>query len=438
MGNYKGTVGILTLGCKVNQYESEAIGELFEARGFHVIPHTEVCDIYVVNTCTVTAESDRKAGQMIRRLAAKNPEAYILVTGCLAQTALARVASLSHVDYVGGNGNKTELPEAAEHLFLSGQKNKEPQIAVTDIMTAPFEPMQIRKFERTRAYIKIEDGCESRCTYCIIPAARGPIRSKPMADVLCEVEALTKGGTCEVVLTGIETASYGKDLENGSLAELLELVDRIPSIGRVRLGSLDPSLMKQGFVDRIASLPSLCPHFHISMQSGSDKTLVKMKRKYNRAMALEGIARLRRAMPHVMLTTDMIVGFPGETDADFEETLSFAREARFLMIHVFPYSKRAGTPAAAMEDQVPESVKKERVSRLSRVADEIREEILSEWLGENRTARVLFEEYKNGYALGHTSEFIHIKVPSDKPLDSLVADVRPLAAEGEFISAVLI
>ncbi len=438
MNQYKGTVGILTLGCKVNQYESEAIGELFEARGFHVLPHTEVCDIYVINTCTVTAESDRKARQMIRRLAAKNKNAYILVSGCLSQVDPESIASLEGVDYISGNGNKSKIPEIAEKLFLLGQKSKIPVIEVSESTLDCFESMQIRKFDRTRAYIKIEDGCESHCTYCIIPSARGPIRSKPMHEVIAEVETLTAAGLCEVVLTGIETASYGKDLADGSLAELLEKVDALPNIGRVRLGSLDPSLMKQAFVDHIAPLRSLAPHFHISMQSGSDKILSQMKRKYNRKMALDGMERLRKAIPDVMFTTDMIVGFPGETEEDFEQTLAFAREAKFLMIHVFPYSKRKGTPAAEMDGQVPETVKKNRVAILSKVAAEIRAELLENWVKTHENALVLFEEYENGQAIGHTADFVRVCVPSPVSLHSQFVTVKPIKSNGELVHAILI
>lgn len=437
MENCKGTVGILTLGCKVNQYESEAIGELFEARGFCVQSASLPCDVYVINTCTVTAESDRKARQMIRRVIAKNPDARVLVTGCLGQVSPESLAAIEGVDYVSGNVHKTKIPEIAEALLTSG-KVKTPIVEVSDVDRACFEPMQIRKFDRTRAYVKIEDGCESHCTYCIIPSARGTIRSKPMDEVLAEVEALTSGGCREVVLTGIETASYGKDFKEGSLAELLRQVDKLNGIGRVRLGSLDPSLMKHPFVDGIAPLSSLAPHFHISMQSGSDKILRLMKRKYNTEMALAGIERLRRAIPDVMLTTDMIVGFPGETEEDFEQTVQFAKKARFLMIHVFPYSKRSGTPAAEMDGQVPETVKKDRVARLSSVAAEIRHQLLLEWVAKTETADVLFEEYENGYAYGHTASFIRVRVPSLTSLRSEFATVKPVGTDGELVDAILI
>ena len=297
--------------------------------------------------------------------------------------------------------------------------------------------MSIKKFDRTRAYIKIEDGCESHCTYCIIPKARGAIRSKAPEDVIREVTALTENGCREVVLTGIETASYGRDLEGCTLADLLEKIDAIPNIGRVRLGSLDPSLIKQDFVDRIAPLRSLAPHFHLSMQSGSDRTLNRMKRKYNAAMAMENIKRLRRALPGVMLTTDMIVGFPGETEEDFGETLSFAKEARFLMIHVFPFSGRAGTPAAAMGDQIPMETRRKRAAILAELEASIRREILENEIRQAPTCEVLFEEYKNGFAYGHTANFIEVRVRTERDLRAETHTVRLLSTDGDLVDAEL-
>ena len=288
--------------------------------------------------------------------------------------------------------------------------------------------MKITKFDRTRAYIKIEDGCESRCTYCTIPNARGKIRSKCPEDVLDEVRGLTAGGCREIVLTGIETASYGKDLDGYSLADLLEAIDAIPGIGRIRLGSLDPSLIKPAFVSRIARLRSLAPHFHLSMQSGSDNVLALMKRKYNTRMALSAMALLREAMPGVQFTTDMIVGFPGESDEDFEKTLAFVKEARFLMIHVFPYSKRSGTPAATMPGQIPEETKHARAAELSRLESEIRRDLLDAMNG--TTAEVLFETFENGYATGHTPNFIEIRCISKEPLHAETRKVKILENDG--------
>lgn len=292
------SVSITTLGCKVNQYESEAIAEAFAARGFLVRPAPQMADVYVINTCTVTAESDRKARQMIRRMTQTNPKAFILVTGCFSQSHPTDVAKIVGVDYICGNDNKLSVVSAAERLLASGKKNEKPEIAVNDIEAVPFEPMCIKRFDRTRAYVKIEDGCENRCTYCAIPAARGRVRSKPLADVVREVKGLIAGGCREVVLTGIETASWGRDLGGASLIDLLEAVDKIANGTRIRLGSLDPSLMREDFVKRLSRLSHLAPHFHLSIQSGASKTLAAMKRKYNRDMALAGIARLRSAIPN--------------------------------------------------------------------------------------------------------------------------------------------
>ena len=420
------TVGIYTLGCKVNQYESEAIGEALTDRGFCVQSAALPCHVYIINTCTVTAESDRKARQFIRRALSHNPTAYVVVTGCLAQTGAQSIATIAGVDFICGNRDKMQVVQAVLQLWEQGHKNEQAVICVTSLEGADFEPMSIKKFDRTRAYVKIEDGCESHCTYCIIPSARGHIRSKPRDEVLREVRELTESGCREVVLTGIETASWGRDLEGGNLADLLCAVDAIPNIGRVRLGSLDPSLMKQAFVDRIAPLRSLAPQFHLSMQSGSNAVLARMKRKYNRDMALAGIERLRAAIPGVQFTTDIIVGFPGESEEDFALTVDLVRRARFLMVHVFPYSKRTGTPAATMPDQIPEPVKHARVAALSAEAARIREEILSEMVDEKRVCEVLIETLSNGVATGHTPDFIQVSVPTTCDLRAKTCRVRLL------------
>ena len=422
------TVGIYTLGCKVNQYESEAIGELFEQNGFRIAPPTQVCDVYLINTCTVTAESDRKARNFIRRAIRQNPSAIVLVTGCYSQVAPQEVAAIGGVHYVCGNADKKSVVAAAMELLSHAERPSQPTLHLSAPDSQGFEPMTITRFDRTRAYVKIEDGCENRCAYCIIPSARGAVRSKPAAEVLREVELLTQNGCREVVLTGIETASYGKDLSDCKLADLLEQVDRIPNIGRVRLGSLDPSLMREEFVSRIAALPSLAPHFHLSMQSGSDSVLARMRRKYNTRMALEGIARLRCRIPNVQITTDMITGFPGETDAEFAQTLDFVRQAEFLNIHVFPYSRRAGTLADRMPDQVPEPIKAARAAELSALQCDIRRKILDRQT--NRITEVLFETYKKPIVCGHTADFIEVACPSPKPLNAEILCVRITGNDG--------
>ena len=415
MSHFQKRVGIYTLGCKVNQYESEAIAEGLTSRGFAVVPFSQICDAYIINTCTVTAESDRKARQLIRRAIKNNAEAYVIVTGCMAEVFSDKLSKIEGIDYICGNGEKLKVIKALEDLFLQGHKNEAPQIEISPLDA--FEEMQITKFDRTRAYIKIEDGCENRCTYCIIPEARGKVRSKAPADVLAEVRALTEGGCREVVLTGIETASFGRDFDNDyRLADLLEEVDAIPNIGRVRLGSLDPSLMKPEFVNRIAKLKSLTPHFHLSMQSGSNKILALMKRKYNREMALAGMERLRAAMPGVQFTTDIIVGFPGETEEDFALTVDFAKQAKFLMIHVFPYSERRGTVAATLPGRVPEEIRHRRVHELSAVQAEIQKEILNSYT--DTTVNVLFETYANGIMTGHTDTFVEVACPVSHSLQA--------------------
>lgn len=424
------TAGIYTLGCKVNQYESEAIAEELERRGINMRSPSEICDIYVINTCTVTAESDRKACQFIRRAIQKNPSAYVLVTGCMSQVASDRIKSIKGVDYICGNTNKLSIADAVQNFINSQEKPDEPTVNVEDISNCRFEDMKISKFDRTRAYVKIEDGCESRCTYCIIPSARGNIRSKPLADVINEVTELTKGGCREVVLTGIETASYGKDIDGADLANLLQEVDKIENIGRVRLGSLDPSLITPAFVDKIADIKSLAPHFHLSLQSGSSRILALMKRKYNAEMAMRGIELLRERIPNVQFTTDVIVGFPNETDEDFAETVEFAKKARFLMMHIFPYSKRAGTPAAEMKGQIDGNTKRQRAAELACVAKDIRRELLEEKVSSSPVCQVLFESYKDGIAYGHTSDFIEVALKTEKPIHSEFKDVKLVSTDG--------
>lgn len=436
--NKKHTVGILTLGCKVNQYESEAISEAMESRGFTILPISQRCDAYIINTCTVTAESDRKARQMIRRVMSKAPDSFILVTGCYSQISPDAVANIKGVDYICGNSNKMSVVDKLCELIEHG-KNATPEICVPSLETARFECMSIKKFDRTRAYVKIEDGCESKCTYCTIPMARGNIRSKPFCDVINEVKTLVESGCYEVVLTGIETGSYGDDLAEGEdLASLLCEIDKIEGIGRVRLGSLDPTVIKPDFIEKIKGLRSLAPHFHLSLQSGSDRILALMKRKYNSEQAMRSIQRLRDTIPNVKFTTDIIVGFPGESEEDFKVTCDFARRAGFLMIHAFPYSKRKGTPAADMKEQIPEDVKKERVRILTEISNEIRRRLLDEKIDTDSNIEVLFETYQDGYVYGHTSDFIQVKAKSYRAMHGELAFVKLLSHDGDICEGEII
>ncbi len=423
------TVALATLGCKVNQYESQAIAEALEARGWEIRNSSDTCTSYIINTCTVTAESDRKARQTLRRMMSKNPHAFVLVTGCYSQTDPSAVSAISGVDYICGNSNKLSVVEKLEELFEKGEKNIQTEIHIPSLDTADFESMTITKFDRTRAYVKIQDGCESHCAYCTIPAARGPIRSKPTDEVISEVEGLIRGGCREVVLTGIETGSYGRDLADGeNLATLLEKIDKLDGIGRVRLGSLDPSIIKPEFVKKIKNLKSITPHFHLSMQSGSSNILASMKRKYNSVQAMRAVNLLRDAFPTLQLTTDIIAGFPGETDEDFEESCRLVENARFLMVHAFPYSKRRGTVAATMKNQVPDEIKHQRVAMLSQKAAGIRSEILNSLIGTE--ADVLFESQSGGYFFGHTPEFVEVKVKCSADLHAKICRVRILSHDG--------
>ncbi|MBR2345995.1 MAG: tRNA (N(6)-L-threonylcarbamoyladenosine(37)-C(2))-methylthiotransferase MtaB [Clostridia bacterium] len=435
--NKEYTAGIYTLGCKVNQYESEAIAEELEKHGIRIAPPSSVCDAYIINTCTVTAESDRKARQFIRRVISKNPSAYVIVTGCLAQTSPEAVGAIDGVDAVIGNSEKLLSAKVLLALFEKGEKNAAPQIFVDDIDEAGFEGMAITKFDRTRAYVKIEDGCENKCTYCIIPYARGKVRSKDPDELLYEVRALVRGGCREIVLTGIETASYGKDLGGVDLADILCRIDKIEGIGRVRLGSLDPSLIRPDFVKKIASLSCLAPHFHLSLQSGSDKVLALMKRKYNSRMAMNAINLLREYIPDVKFTTDVIVGFPEESEEDFFDTARFVAEAGFLMVHIFPYSKREGTPAAKMQCQIPNEEKSRRLHALEKIAAESRLSLLEREVAERPCREVLFETYSDGYAHGHTDDFLEVSVKSGTPLRSETRRVRLEHTDGKVCFGVL-
>ena len=430
------SVGLYTLGCKVSQYETEALSEAFVAAGFAVRRFDEPCDVYVINTCTVTSESDRKSRQVIRRARKTNPDGIILVMGCYSQRSPDEVMRIEGVRAVVGTENKLSLVGIAKEL-LEGKREK--YSSVTDVNFAEFEPMRITRAERTRAYVKIEDGCECRCTYCAIADARGRVRSKPSADVVAEVEGLSRSGVREIVLTGIETGSYGADLEDGQdLASLLCEIDKLEGIGRVRLGSLDPTVIKPGFVEKIKNLKSLAPHFHLSLQSGSDKVLAAMKRKYNSRQAMQSIERLREAMPSVKFTTDIITGFPGESDEDFECSCDFARRAEFLMVHAFPYSKRKGTPAAEMKDQIPEDVKKQRVHTLTEICRNVRSKMFDRIIEDGEPREVLFESFDGEYATGHTADFIEVRVKSDRPMHAELAYVKILSHNTESCEGILI
>ena len=406
MANGK-TAVIYTLGCRVNQYESDAIAEELEKDGIRVVSFGQTADVCIVNTCTVTAESDRKSRQIIRRMAATYPGVPVIAAGCFAEVSSREALRIPGVAAVCGNSAKGDVARVARELIdgtFRGGKN-----LVTDIQSAPYDGLTLSLPRRCRSYIKIEDGCENRCAYCLIPTARGRIRSKAADVILREVCDVARGGCEEVILTGIETASYGKDTGD-TLASLLREVAAVPGIRRIGLGSLEPNLMRGAFLREVASLPSLLPHFHLSIQSGSSGVLRRMRRPYNAEQAMDAIRKAREAIPGVGLTADVIVGFPGETEEEFEETVAFCREARFLHLHIFPFSQREGTEADTMPDQVPGDVRHSRAARLEAVQKEVKAALLDEYVAAHRTepVYVLCEEPVDGMVYGHSEHYVDV------------------------------
>ena len=423
-------VGLYTLGCKVSQYETEAVAEAFEAAGYTVCDFSEANDVYVINTCTVTAEADKKSRQIIRRAKRKNPNAKILVCGCYSQRTPEELEKMPEVDAVIGSGGKLGLIGIAEKLLAEDTRIS----AVTDIYGEPFESMSITRGPRTRVYVKIEDGCESKCSYCAIPSARGNVRSKPKDDVIKEVEALAKSGVCEIVLTGIETGSYGRDFDfNYGLGDLLAELDARKSAERIRLGSLAPELIGKDFAEKIKDLKILAPHFHVSIQSGSDRILAAMRRRYTRAGALENIRRLKEYIPNATFTTDLMVGFPGESEEDFLETVRFAEEVEFLSAHVFCYSKRKNTPAASMKNQVPEDVKHSRSQRLIERVGTIGHSVLDSIIESKKPLDCIFEERREGGWYGHSEQFAEVTTESKNNLHGKRMSVMPIRREDNII-----
>lgn len=426
-GRHYMKASICTLGCRVNQYESEAISESLQAKGFTMVPYGEESDVVIINTCTVTGESDRKSRQLIRRAACAAPDAAIIVTGCFAQVAPDAAASLG-ADAVVGNGDKGQIPDIAYALVQGGCFEG----AVSDIQTAAYDNLRINAPRRARSYIKIEDGCENRCAYCIIPAARGRVRSKPAARVIEEASVIASTGCCEVILTGIETGSYGRDLENMDLETLLEQVDCVPGIRRIALGSLDPTVLRPSFVERAAALTNLLPHFHLSVQSGCTQTLNRMRRRYTAEKVLENMARAREKIPGLTFSADMIAGFPGETEADFLETVAFCKKAEFLHVHIFPYSVRKGTEAAGMPDQIAPAEKRRRSTYLANVQKEVQAGILDRYIDAHRIrpVYVLAEKWEQGITTGHTEHFVPCEIPTERDCTGQILSVYPVGKDG--------
>ena len=418
------------LGCKVNQYESEAIAELFAEKGYEIVGIDEEADVYVINTCTVTNFGDKKSRQLIRKVKRQNENAIVAVVGCYAQTAPKELMEIAGVNLVIGTKDRAQIVEMVEQYDrANGVENH-----VSDIMKERvFEPLSIQKLaNRTRAYLKIQDGCSQYCSYCIIPYARGPIRSREPQEVVAEVKRLAENGFKEVVLTGIHVASYGKDRRDTSLPDILKQVHEVEGIERIRFSSIEPNVVTEEFAQTMAELPKVCDHFHLSLQSGCDKTLKEMNRKYDTEKYRQAAATLRKYLPKVALTTDIIVGFPGETEEDFRESYAFAEEIGFAKIHVFPYSPKRGTPAAARKDQLLNAVKAERSHTLIQLSDKMAADFLADAVGTD--AEVLYERaVGEGIYEGHTTNYMKVHGRSEADLTNRIAKTHITRAEGEML-----
>ena len=426
-------IAIFTLGCKVNQYETQAMERELLRRGHTLTGFDGPADAYIVNTCTVTAVSDKKCRNIIRRTRKNAPEAVVAVCGCYAQTEPGAVAALG-VDLVSGSAGRMDFLDRLEGLL---QSRGRPVVEVDRALSRrDFERLPAGgAVGRTRAMLKVEDGCVNFCAYCIIPYARGPVRSLPLDEAVEQVRRLAGEGYREVVLTGIEISSWGQDLKTGrTLTDLIEAVcAAVPEL-RVRLGSLEPRTVTEDFCLRCAALPNLCPHFHLSLQSGCDATLERMNRKYDTARYYESVELLRAYFPDPGITTDLIAGFPGETEEEFAQTLAFLEKCSFTAMHVFPYSRRPGTPAAAMPDQVPKGEKEERARRAIALAARMERRWLEGQIG--RTLPVLFEEEKDGWWQGHTPGYALVRVKGEG-LHNRLLDVAITGVEGKTLTGAL-
>lgn len=420
-------IAIYTLGCKVNQYETQAMEQELAAQGHELVDFEQPADAYIINTCSVTAISDKKSRQMIRRARKRNPDAIVAACGCYVQTHTDEVVELG-IDLVGGTGQRMEF---LRQLLTAAEKKT--RVLVDDALHRhEFEILPAGgQMSRTRAMLKVEDGCRNFCTYCIIPFARGPVRSLPISEAVVQSGQLAAEGYQEVVITGIEISSWGQDLDGEkSLMDLLQAVSAAAGEMRLRLGSLEPRTITEDFCRRAAKLTNLCPHFHLSLQSGCDETLRRMNRRYDTERFYKSVTLLREFFPGVAITTDLITGFPGETEEEFQKTLDFIRRCEFAQIHVFPYSVRPGTRAAAME-QLPKSVKEERAARAGEVAAQLHEQYLQSCVGQ--VYPVLFEQPgREGEFTGHAPNYMEVTAPGED-LHNCLCPVRITGVKGTIL-----
>lgn len=405
-------VAFQTLGCRVNVYDSEAMIEMFKKDGYELVDFNEPADVYVINTCTVTNMGDKKSRQYISRAKRTNKDAVVAVVGCYSQVSKEDVMEIPGVDVILGSRNKSDI---VFHVNRSKAEKKQ-IVEVTDkiLLNSKFEDLGVTGYEgKTRAFLKIQDGCNRFCSYCIIPYARGGLSSKNPESVLKEIRKLAEEGFTEVILSGIHIASYGHDLpEKTDLLDLLEEIELIDGIKRVRIGSIEPMFFRNGRMDRIVKLKKLCPHFHLSLQSGARETLVRMNRRYTPLDFIEVVDEIRRRLPEASITTDVIVGFPGETEEEFNETYSFLDRMKLTKVHTFKYSPRKGTPAYHMEDQVDGNEKDRRSKLIMTQSDKNEDDFLKSYVG--KTCEVLYEEGKNGVHMGYTANYMKVSVLSQE------------------------
>lgn len=409
------TVAFHTLGCKVNTYESNAMLKIFNEAGYQEVDFKQVADVYVINTCTVTNTGDSKSRQMIRKAIRKNPKATICVVGCYSQTAPEEIEKIEGVGVVLGTQYRSDIVKYVDEHLETGEM----VIKVDNVMNLrKFEDLNIDRFKNTRAFLKIQDGCNNFCTYCIIPYARGRVRSRKKESVLNQAQRLVDNGYVEIVLTGIHTAGYGEDLDDYSFYELLVDLVKIKGLKRLRISSIETSQISDEIIDLIGSNEIIVDHLHVPLQAGSNATLKRMNRKYTTAEYLEKINKIRSYLPNIAFTTDVIVGFPGETDEEFEETYNFIKQVNYSELHVFPYSPRKNTPAAKMKDQVNDQIKHERANRLLQLSKELNHEFALKQIG--KTLKVLFEKRDGEYLIGHAGDYLKVKV---KTADNLIGEI---------------
>lgn len=425
-------VSFITLGCKVNQYETNAMAQKFKEKGYKVIEGEAKADIYVINTCTVTNMSDRKSRQMLRRMKDINKNAIIVACGCYVQVSKEEVEQMEEIDLVLGNNEKKNIVEYVEKYIEENKKEENMEDVMQQREFVDFG--DVTYTEKTRAVIKVQDGCDRFCSYCIIPYARGRVRSRKPQSVISEIEKIAKQGIQEVVVTGIHVASYGKDFNNDyKLIDLLEEINKIDGIKRIRLGSIEPLLITEEFVERLKKLEKICHHFHLSLQSGCDETLKRMNRRYTIEEFKEIVNRLRKNYEDVILTTDIIVGFPGETEEEFNKTYEFLKDIKFYKMHVFKYSPRKGTKAARMPKQIDGKQKEIRSKKLIELSD-FNEKIYNESYI-NKEVEVLFEEEKEGMYKGHTENYILVYYKSEENLENKMKKVICKEVEKNYIIA---